>query len=74
MVKVIPARLENGQVIPSEPLPEAGTVRNVSIVLEFAEPAGRPATGSTLPRLLGLLKPEEDLERSYLDYLEEKYR
>lgn len=73
MVKVIPARIENGNVVPQTPLPDAGTVRSVSIVLDLAEPA--PATRpSTLPRLLGILRDVGDPRQEYVDHLERKYR
>jgi hypothetical protein len=74
VVKIIPARLENGQIVPSQPLPDRAMVRNVSIVLELNESAGRSPGESTLPRLLGLLKVDEDPEQAYIDYLTEKYR
>ncbi len=74
MVKVIPAHIENGQVVADGPLPAKGDVRSVSIVLELAEASQTKPRDSTLPKLLGLLKDVGDPQKEYVDYLEQKYR
>jgi len=74
MVKVIPARIENGHVVPEMPLPASADVRSVSILLDVAEPPRPARRESTLPRLLGILKDVGDPKQEYCQYLEEKYR
>ena len=73
MVKVIPARIENGHVVPEMPLPAAANVRSVSILVDVAEPPPIRRE-STLPRLLGILKDVGDPKQEYIEYLEKKYR
>ncbi len=74
MMQLIPARIENGQVVPMTALPEAGTVRSVSILVEVEEVA-RPSADAMLPRLLGLLKADaDDPRQAYREYLQGKYR
>ncbi|MBL8798930.1 MAG: hypothetical protein JNM56_33910 [Planctomycetia bacterium] len=74
MIKVIPARMSNGQVVSDAPLPAAHEVRSVSILLEMQEPAAPPRE-STLPRLLGILTEHPGNPRQeYGEYLEGKYR
>ena len=74
MVRLIPARIENGRVIPSEPLPEGAEVRSVTVLVEVVEPE-LTARESTLPRLLGILKTDVPNPREqYRQHLEEKYR
>jgi hypothetical protein len=80
MVKVIPARIENGRVIPSEPLPEDSTIEGVSLLLKLKPKT--PETGrrsSVLSELRGILQgkvsqSDHDLNREYAEYLEAKYR
>jgi hypothetical protein len=75
MVKVIPARIENGQIVPEAPLPPSGEVRSVTIHVEVAEPVQKPPKESTLPRLLGILRGYTgDAKQEYHEYLERKYR
>ena len=74
MVKLVPARLENGAVVPEGPLPAASEVRSVSILLEVREPSVASGKESTLPRLLGILKvAPEDGREQYRQQLEPKY-
>ncbi|HWE36177.1 MAG TPA: hypothetical protein VG406_06360 [Isosphaeraceae bacterium] len=53
MVRLIPARIEGGRVIPEGPLPEPGEVRSVSILLEVGDAARGTETAQVKPRPLG---------------------
>lgn len=76
MVKVIPAHIENGQVIPESPLPEAAEVRGLSIVVECDVPDSRAVKEAAMSRLVGILKGVDldDAHEDYVQYLIEKYR
>ncbi|HOB74781.1 MAG TPA: hypothetical protein PKG54_09660 [Phycisphaerae bacterium] len=74
MVKVIPARISEGNVVPKTPLPSAESIRSIFIVVELADPEESEKRESTLPRMLGLLKGADVSEEDYVRYLEEKYR
>ncbi|MBY0523674.1 MAG: hypothetical protein K2R98_09750 [Gemmataceae bacterium] len=75
MVKVIPARIENGQVVPESPLPPTADVRSVSILVEIAEVKIEPVRGSFLARWAGVLNGYEgDARQEYREYLEKKYQ
>jgi hypothetical protein len=54
MVKVIPARIEEGRVVPEGPLPDAATIGRVSIVVDLVEAAGGDAPDGDLARLMRL--------------------
>ncbi len=76
MVKVIPAHIENGQVVPNEPLPDTSAIAHVSVVLNLKPTAQNQ---STLADLRGILKgkvteSDEDLKREYVEHLARKYR
>jgi hypothetical protein len=78
MVKVIPARIEQGRIIPSEPLPAESTIEGVSLVLSLKAPAAAGLRSGALAELRGILKgnvpaSDEGLERDYADYLARKY-
>lgn len=72
MIKTIPGRIENGQVVADEPLPPADDVRSVRIVVELTEPTAAPLL--SLMDLCGILKDYQgDPKEDYHRYLEEKY-
>lgn len=71
MVQRIPARLENGHVVPEAPLPEK--VRSVSILVE-TEDARPDRTTSTLEKMTGIIRDPGDWKADYTQYLEEKYK
>jgi hypothetical protein len=73
MVKVIPARIKNGLVIPDVALPPDAEIQEVSILVNLREQA--PAEeGAILSKLVGILKDVEDPREEYGAYLAEKYR
>jgi len=73
MVKVIPARIKNGQVIPDVALPPDVEIKQVSILVNVREKT--PAEeGTILSKLVGILKDVEDPREEYGAYLAEKYR
>ncbi len=74
MVRIIPAHIEDGRIVPDGPLPEKDKVRSVSIHVELSGAMPRQDRGSTLPRLLGILKDVDNPKQEYVDYLERKYR
>jgi hypothetical protein len=74
MIKVIPAHLENGHVVPDVPLPEASDIKSVRLLVELADADPVPSAGSIVDRLHGLLRDHDVSEQDYRDYLEQKYR
>lgn len=66
MVKIISARIVEGNIVPETALPPAESIRSVSVVVEIADPEDKGAKESTLPRLLGLLKGSEISEEHYV--------
>jgi hypothetical protein len=74
MIKVIPAHLENGHVVPDVPLPEESDIKSVRLLVELSGTEANPRGGSIVDRLHGLLKDEPDIEGQYREYLERKYR
>jgi len=73
MVKVIPARIENGQVIPNVALPPEAEIQQVSILVDLRENPSA-GEGTILSKLVGILKDVEDPREEYGAYLVEKYR
>jgi hypothetical protein len=74
MIKVIPAHLENGHVVPDAPLPEASDIKSVRLLVELSDADVKPRAGSIVDRLHGLLRAHDVSEQDYRDYLEQKYR
>jgi hypothetical protein len=75
MVQLIPARIEDGKVVPNLPLPATGAIQSVSILVEVAEPSCQADRAAALSRLRGILKENVgDAREEYRRYLEEKYR
>jgi hypothetical protein len=73
MVKVIPARLENGHVVPEAPLPAAAEIRSVAILLEM-ETLPSTEGARRMEKWYGVLKGYEgDPKEDYRKHLEEKY-
>ena len=75
MVRLIPAHLENGCVVPDAPLPIGSQIRSVAVLVELAEIAAHPKPSSPLQPLAGILKgcPVGDAREEYHDYLDKKY-
>jgi hypothetical protein len=74
MVKLIPARIENGHVVPEDSLPRAEVVRSVCILLEIAEPTQPADEPGHLLKWFGILKGYTgDPKEGYRKHLEEKY-
>ncbi len=75
MVKLIPARVENGYVVPLLPLPETSEFLSVSILVELGDRQELPTNIPVMDKWYGVLKePAGNYEEEYLKYLEEKYR
>jgi hypothetical protein len=77
MIRVIPAHIEGGRVVPDGPIPPPASVRGVSIVFDLGEDRSRSTREAASARLIGLLKDAGDPDRlreEYVGYLEEKYR
>ena len=82
MTRTIPARIENGQVVADEPLPEPGDVERVRIVVELVDrptEADIEARVAAMAQLLdahkGVSVPADyDYKEDYANYLAEKYR
>ena len=72
MIKIVPAKLENGEIKPVAPLPSPEEIRSVSILLEVQEP---PAPDpSRMLKWFGILKDYTgDPKADYRKHLEEKY-
>lgn len=73
MLKVIPARIENGQVIPDVALPPDAEIQGVSILVNLREET-LAKEGTIVSRLVGILKDVDDPRDEYGAYLAEKYR
>lgn len=73
MVKVIPARIENGQVIPDVALPPDSEIQEVSILINLRERTSAKE-GTIVSRLVGILKDVGYSREEYGAYLAEKYR
>jgi hypothetical protein len=73
MVKVIPARIENGQVIPDTALPPDAEIQKVTILVDLREKTPSQE-GTIVSRLVGILKDVGDPREEYGAYLAEKYR
>ncbi len=85
MVKLIPAHIENGQIVPDAPLPEAASIREVAIQVTLAEPEATAADSglatsseermSAFMRLTGLMKghfPDDVDYKTLLGQLKEE--
>jgi len=73
MVKIIPAHMENGQVIPDAALPPDAEIRKVTILVDLCEKT--PAEeGTIVSKLVGILKDVGDPREEYGAYLAEKSR
>ena len=74
MVKIIPARLENGHVVPETALPPAAEIKGVCILLEITDAAIPKRDPRGLEKWFGVLKDYEgDPKEDYRKHLEEKY-
>ncbi len=77
MVKVVRGRLENGYIVPLEPLPATLEVRSVAIILEVAEgpsPQQKSPQQNLMDKWYGVLRGYTgDAKEDYRKHLEEKY-
>ncbi len=78
MVKVIPARIEDGRIVTDEPLPEASVIESVSVVVrlvsEDPQMEREAALGRLLARFAGVrMDSDVDVKAEYARSLEEKY-
>jgi hypothetical protein len=74
MVKVIPAHVENGYVVPDAALPASCQIKSVAILLEVQDTRPPRQGASTFSLLHGILKGYQgDPEADYRRHLEEKY-
>lgn len=72
VIKIIPAKIDAGRIIPDSPLPEAEEIQKVSIIIEITEAATRE--DSSLAKLEGILEGTGASEAEYYEYLEQKHR
>ncbi len=62
MLKLIPARIENGLVVPVTPLPDAGTIRSVSLLVEVNFPTPGKTSIFDLFGKAPVLRSGEDID------------
>jgi hypothetical protein len=72
MVKVIPARIKSGQVIPDVVLPPEAEIQQVSVLVDLRDNSSA-GEGTILSKLVGILKDVDDPREEYGAYLAEKY-
>jgi hypothetical protein len=69
----IPAKIENGKIIPVAEIPESELIRHVAILVEVEDAQYKNlSVSSCVERLRGILK--EDSDSDYVNYLENKYQ
>ncbi len=69
----VPAKIEDGRIIPIAEMPAPELIRSVALLVEVEEVQyKRQGISSRVDRLRGILK--EDLDSDYVTYLENKYQ
>jgi hypothetical protein len=73
MLLTIPAKIENGRIIPIAEMPASELIRRVALLVEVEDMQYKCQFAlSRVNRLRGILK--EDSDSDYVTYLESKYQ